>query len=75
MSRKNRNLLEPDPILLPEDHPDVPARGSSPASRAARAVAARYPAASLAWARLAATESPASNESRARRAQARLAAG
>jgi hypothetical protein len=51
----NRNLLEPDPILLPEDHPDVPARAALDAGEDPRAVAARYPAASLAWARLART--------------------
>ncbi|WP_205739737.1 DUF3151 domain-containing protein [Georgenia sp. SYP-B2076] len=47
------NLLGPDPILLPEDHPDVPARAALDAGEDARAVAARYPAASLAWATLA----------------------
>jgi hypothetical protein len=53
MALMNRNLLEPDPILLPDDHPDVPARAALDAGENARAVAARHPAASLAWARLA----------------------
>ncbi|PFG38776.1 uncharacterized protein DUF3151 [Georgenia soli] len=49
----NRNLLEPDPVLLPQDHPDVAARAALEAGEDLRAVAARHPAASLAWARLA----------------------
>ena len=48
------NLLgEPAPTLLPEDHPDVPARAALEAGEDPRAVAARFPAASLAWATLA----------------------
>ena len=53
MAPMNRNLLEPDPILLPADHPDVPARAALDAGEDPRAVAAQHPAASLAWARLA----------------------
>jgi Protein of unknown function (DUF3151) len=53
MAPMNRNLLEPDPILLPQDHPDVPARTALDTGEDPRAVAARHPAASLAWARLA----------------------
>ncbi|MDD9208120.1 DUF3151 domain-containing protein [Georgenia sp. 10Sc9-8] len=47
------NLLEPEPTLLPEDHPDVPARAALADGEDPRAVATRYPAASLAWATLA----------------------
>ncbi|MFH5824366.1 UPF0158 family protein [Georgenia sp. AZ-5] len=48
------NLLAgPPPVLLPEDHPDVAARAALGAGEGARAVAARLPASSLAWATLA----------------------
>ena len=49
------NLLGPDPILLPADHPDVPARAALDAGEDPHTVAARLPGASLAWARLART--------------------
>lgn len=47
----SRNLLEPDPTYLPDDHPDMAARRESghPASDVAR----RHPASSYAWAVLA----------------------
>ena len=53
MGPMNRNLLEPDPVLLPQDHPDVAARAALEAGEDLRTVAARHPAASLAWAKLA----------------------
>lgn len=47
------NLLGPEPTLLPEDHPDVAARSALDAGDSLRDVAARIPAASYAWGRLA----------------------
>lgn len=47
------NLLGPEPTLLPDDHPDVPARAALDAGESLRDVAARFPAASYAWGRLA----------------------
>jgi hypothetical protein len=47
------NLLGPEPTLLPDDHPDVAARAALEAGDSLREVAARIPAASYAWGRLA----------------------
>ncbi|MGC5628659.1 DUF3151 domain-containing protein [Georgenia sp. Z1344] len=46
------NLLAPDPVRLPEDGPDAPARAALDAGTDAREVAAAHPASSLAWATL-----------------------
>ncbi|QOR70258.1 DUF3151 family protein [Ruania alkalisoli] len=47
------NLLGPEPTRLPEDHPDMAARAAIGEGTSLRDVAARYPAASYAWAMLA----------------------
>ncbi|WP_420110794.1 DUF3151 domain-containing protein [Pseudactinotalea sp.] len=47
------NLLGPEPTLLPDDHPDVAARDALEGGATLREVAARFPAASYAWGRLA----------------------
>jgi hypothetical protein len=47
------NLLGPEPTLLPDDHPDVAARAALAEGASLREAAARYPAASYAWGRLA----------------------
>ncbi|MPV36960.1 DUF3151 domain-containing protein [Georgenia subflava] len=49
------NLLGPEPVRLPDDHPDVTARAALEAGEDARDVATRLPASSLAWATLART--------------------
>ena len=49
-----QNLLgDPDPTLLPADHPDAAARAALAAGDAPRDVAAAHPASSYAWALLA----------------------
>lgn len=49
-----KNLLpEPEPTLLPEDHPDIAAAAALEAGIAPAEVAAAYPASSWAWAVLA----------------------
>lgn len=48
------NLLgDPDPTLLPDDHPDAAARSALDAGEPLRDVAAAHPASSYAWAMLA----------------------
>ncbi|UFU02680.1 DUF3151 domain-containing protein [Ruania suaedae] len=47
------NLLGPEPTYLPDDHPDMAARSAIGDGATLREVAARYPAASYAWAMLA----------------------
>jgi len=49
----HKNLLGPEPTYLPEDHPDLAARAAVEKGEDLRAVAARLPAASWAWAELA----------------------
>lgn len=48
-----KNLLGPDPTYLPADHPDMAARAALAEGGELREVAARFPAASHAWALLA----------------------
>lgn len=48
-----KNLLEPEPVYLPADHPDVAARAALDEGATLRESAARFPAASYVWARLA----------------------
>lgn len=48
-----QNLLGPEPTYLPADHPDIDARAALDAGAQLPEVAARFPAASYAWALLA----------------------
>lgn len=47
------NLLGPEPTLLPDDHPDIAAREALDGGASLRETAARFPAASYVWGRLA----------------------
>ncbi|WP_022916954.1 DUF3151 domain-containing protein [Ruania albidiflava] len=49
----SQNLLQPDPTRLPADHPDMAARAALQEGVELPEVAARFPAASYAWALLA----------------------
>lgn len=48
-----RNLLSPDPVLLPDSHPDVAARAALIDGATLDDVARQYPASSYVWAVLA----------------------
>ncbi|SDR77894.1 DUF3151 domain-containing protein [Paraoerskovia marina] len=52
-SPASRNLLGPDPVRLPDSHPDVPARAALIDGASLDDVARRYPASSYVWAVLA----------------------